>query len=98
MNGKWLVGVTLVLFLLGWVMGCENKELSELRTRVGQLENELDSAKRSMAKSNEEMAELRSRIEQNDAAADAATSELVKVKVERDKLKQELAAFKKKKR
>ncbi len=58
--------------------------------RIARLEREL-------ADRAQEIAELRAEVERGRAKEDTLTAELVRVKVERDKLKQEIAALKKKK-
>jgi septal ring factor EnvC (AmiA/AmiB activator) len=85
---RYLLGAMAVVFLLAGPVGCGKRETGELRTRVGQLEQQL-------ADKDKELTEVRARAAESASALDTATAELVKVKVERDKLKKEITALKK---
>lgn len=87
----------LLMLLVTLAVGCTNRE-EELRGHVAQLEGELAQARLRLEEGDAAIGELRQRNEQNQAALDALTVELVKVKVERDQLKQEVAALTRKRR
>jgi peptidoglycan hydrolase CwlO-like protein len=91
-NLLWVVAVALVL---AGPAGCGKKEIDELKLKTTQLEKELAETKTKLADKEKAVAEARNKADQNQANIDALTAEIVKVKVERDKLKQELAALKK---
>jgi septal ring factor EnvC (AmiA/AmiB activator) len=78
--------------------GCGKQEADTLKARVGQLERELAEARGMLQERDRQLAELEARAEQSQAYIEGLTAELVKVKVERDKLKQELAALNRKTR
>jgi len=86
-SALWIV--TAIIVFMG-LAGCGNNETDGADSRITQLEREL-------ADRVQEIAELRAKVEQDRAKEDALTAELVRVKVERDKLKQEIAALKKQK-
>ncbi len=92
---KWLLWVMLGAIVLAGPIGCGKKEIDELKTKVTMLEKDLADAKAKLAETDKEIQEARSKGDQGQANVEVLTAELVKVKVERDKLKQEVAALKK---
>lgn len=82
--------VTAIIVFMG-LAGCGNNETDGPDPRIIQLEREL-------ADRVQEISELRAKVEQDRTKEDALTADLVRVKVERGKLKQEIAALRKKKR
>jgi uncharacterized coiled-coil protein SlyX len=85
-----------ILLLFATGAGCANRD--EESSRVARLESGLAETRLRLDESSAAIAELREKMEQSHAALDALTAELVKVKVERDQLKQEVAAFRRKRR
>jgi chromosome segregation ATPase len=92
---KYLLWAVLATIVLAGPIGCGKKEIDELKIQVASLEKELADTKAKLADADKETQEVRSKGEQGQANVEAQTAELVKVKVERDRLKQELAALKK---
>ena len=95
---RYVLWAILAVFLVVGPMGCGKREIEELNTKVTQLQKDLAAAKENLAAKNKEADELQVKAAQAQAAADAKAAELLKVKAERDKLKRDLAALKKKKR
>jgi septal ring factor EnvC (AmiA/AmiB activator) len=88
----------LVWPILSAPLGCGNQDAQQLQSKVTELERELASMKTQLEEKGRLVAELRVKQEQSEANADDLTTALVRVKVERDKLKQELMALRKKTR
>jgi Tfp pilus assembly protein PilN len=80
---RYVLWAVLAAVLVAGPVGCGKKEIEELNARVVQLQKDLAAV-------TEELAEK--------AKVDAQAAELVKVKAERDRLKRDLAALKKKRR
>lgn len=95
MNKRYVFGILTVALLLAGPVGCGKKELEELRVKSAQLEKDLASANARLADKDKEVEDARAA---SDAQVKSLTEQLTKTKVERDKLKQELAALKRKKR
>lgn len=87
-----------LLLILPVVAGCAGRGDEELSSRVARLEGELAEARARLEEHAAIIGALRQQAEQNEAALDALTAELVTVKVERDKLKQEVAALRRQRR
>jgi peptidoglycan hydrolase CwlO-like protein len=85
-------------FLATGLAGCGAKERQELQQKVAGLEQQLVKANSELAEKEASVAELRNRAVAAQSTIDAQASKLAKVQVERDKLKQEVAQLKKKKR
>lgn len=86
---RYVLGAMAVAFLLAGPVGCGKKEIEELKTRVTQLEQQV-------ADKDKELTELRTKSADAQAQLEATTAQLVQVKTERDKLKKEVTALKKK--
>ncbi len=87
--------VCLFLLLITAIAGCAERE-EGLYGRVARLESELAEARARLDESGAAIGELRERLERHEAALDSLTAELVTVKVERDKLRQEVTALRRK--
>jgi septal ring factor EnvC (AmiA/AmiB activator) len=85
---RYVLGAMAVAFLLAGPVGCGKKEIEELKTKVTQLEQQLGGK-------DNELTELRAKVADSQAQNEATTLQLVQVKAERDKLKKEVAALKK---
>lgn len=94
MHKVWMGTLMLALLLAGPV-GCGKKEAEELKARVVALEKDLADNRARLADKEREVEELRVTGE---ARLNELTQQINKTKVERDKLKQELNALKKKKK
>lgn len=90
-------GVVL-LVAVGWLGGCGPGEVETLRAAVTRLERELEDSRQRLATSNARLTALQAETERQQTMLDALTGDLVRVKVERDQLRQELTAHKKKRR
>ena len=90
--------VLMAVLLATGLTGCGAKERQELQQKVTGLEQKLVTANSEQAIKDAAMTELRQRADTAQATIDAQASKLAKVQVERDKLKQEVAQLKKKKR
>lgn len=96
MQRRELIGVAVLALLL--LAGCGKQQAEDLRGKVAGLEQELAGARAELQGTSLQMTDLRTKLEQQQATIDGLTADLVKVKVQRDKLKQEVAALKKKRR
>jgi septal ring factor EnvC (AmiA/AmiB activator) len=94
MNRIWPGTLVLALLLVG-PAGCGKKEIEELRARTAVMEKDLTDARARLADKDREIEELRATSE---ARIGDLTKQLNKAKVERDKLRQELNALKKKRK
>jgi outer membrane murein-binding lipoprotein Lpp len=81
---------------LAGLTGCGKKEIEQLRTQTASLEAQLTDARAQLEAVRKELEDAHTKDQQDQAKEEALTNELVKVKVERDKLKQELAALRRK--
>ena len=95
---RYMLWAILAAFLLAGPVGCGKKEIEELTAKVTQLNKDLAAAKEDLAEKSKEAAEAGAKAKQVQATVDAQAAEIVKVKEERNKLKLDLAALKKKKR
>ena len=95
---RYVLWAILAAFVVAGPVGCGKKEIEALNTKVTQLEKDLASAKESLADKSKEADEMQAKAKQLQATVDASAAEIVKLKTERDKLKRDLAAAKKKKR
>ena len=95
---RYVLWAILAAFVVAGPVGCGKKEIEALNTKVTQLEKDLSSAKESLAEKSKEADEMQAKAKQLQATVDASAAEIVKLKTERDKLKRDLAAAKKKKR
>lgn len=96
MQRRTYLGVALLAVAL--LAGCGRQEIEELRGKVAGLEGELAQARTQAEAGAQRLTELQAALAQQKTENEQLTAELVKVKVQRDKLKQELAALKKKRR
>ena len=78
-------------------LGCGKKEIEGLTAKVTQLQEDLANTKEQLAEKSKEVDELRAKTNQLQATVDAQAADIVKIKEERDTLKRDLAALKKKK-
>ena len=97
--------VVLAAFLAVGLAGCGAKEREELQLKVADLEKQLVKVNSELAEKDAAATELRNiadtatvKLKEAKVTIDAQASKLAKVQVERDKLKQEVAQLKKKKR
>ena len=95
---RYVLWAILAAFIVAGPVGCGKKEIEALNTKVTLLEKDIASARQQAADKTKEADELRARVNQMQATADAHTAEVSKLKAERDKLKRDLAAAKKKRR
>ena len=95
---RYVLWAILSAFVLAGPVGCGKKEIEALNTKVTQLEKDLASARQQAADKTKEADELRAKVNQMQATADTHAAEVSKLKAERDKLKRDLTAAKKKKR
>jgi peptidoglycan hydrolase CwlO-like protein len=95
---RYVLWAILAAFVVAGPVGCGKKEIEALNAKVTQLEKDLASAKESLAEKSKEADEMQAKAKQLQATVDASAAEIVKLKTERDKLKRDLAAAKKKKR
>lgn len=96
MHRREFIGIaTLALLLLA---GCGKQPAEDLRGKVAGLEQELAGTRAELQGASVETAELRTKLREQQATIDGLTMDLVQVKVQRDKLKQEVAALKKTRR
>jgi len=93
---RYMLWAILAAFLMAGPVGCGKKEIEALNTKVTQLQKELADAKEQLAEKSKEAEEARTKATQMQATVDASAAEIVKIKAERDKLKRDLAASKKK--
>lgn len=93
---RYVLWAVLAAVLAAGPMGCGKKEVEELNARVAQLQKDLTAAKEDLAEKTKEAEEVGARAKQMQATVDAQAAEIVKIKTERDKLKRDLAALKKK--
>ena len=93
---RYVLWAILAAFVVAGPVGCGKKEIEALNVKVTQLEKDLASAKESLAEKSKEADEMQAKAKQLQATVDASAAEIVKLKTERDKLKRDLAAAKKK--
>jgi peptidoglycan hydrolase CwlO-like protein len=95
---RYVLWAILAAFVVAGPVGCGKKEIEALNAKVTQLEKDVASAKESLAEKSKEADEMQAKAKQLQATVDASAAEIVKLKTERDNLKRDLAAAKKKKR
>jgi septal ring factor EnvC (AmiA/AmiB activator) len=95
---RYVLWAVLAAVLVAGPVGCGKKEIEELNAKVAQLQQDLTAVTEDLAEKTKETEEAGGKAKQLQATVDAQAAELVKVKAERDRLKRDLAALKKKKR
>jgi septal ring factor EnvC (AmiA/AmiB activator) len=95
---RYVLWAVLAAVLVAGPVGCGKKEIEELNAKVAQLQKDLTAVTEDLAEKTKETEEAGGKAKQLQATVDAQAAELVKVKAERDRLKRDLAALKKKKR
>lgn len=95
---RYVLWAIMAAFLAAGPLGCGKKEIEELNAKVTQMQKELATTKEQLAGKNKEAGELSAKAGQMQATVDAQAAEIVNIKTERDTLKRDLAALKKKKR
>jgi septal ring factor EnvC (AmiA/AmiB activator) len=95
---RYVLWAVLAAVLVAGPVGCGKKEIEELNAKVAQLQQDLTAATEELAEKSKEAEEAGAKAKQLQATVDAQAAELVKVKAERDRLKRDLAALKKKRR
>lgn len=95
---RYVLWAILAAFLVAGPVGCGKKEIETLNTKVTQLQKDLADTKDQLAEKGKEADELRAKVKQMQATVNAQAAELVKLKTERNKLKRDLTAMKKKRR
>ena len=95
---RYVLWAILAAFVVAGPVGCGKKEIEALNAKVTQLEKDVASAKESLAEKSKEADEMQAKAKQLQATVDASAAEIVKLKTERDRLKRDLAAAKKKRR
>ena len=93
--GQSLLWAVLAAVVLAGPVGCGRKQIDELKGKVASLEQELAATKTKLAETTQELEEARASAEKSDTKEEALVDQLNRVRVERDKLKQELTALKK---
>jgi septal ring factor EnvC (AmiA/AmiB activator) len=95
---RYVLWAVLAAVLAAGPVGCGKKEIEELNVKVTQLQKDLAAVTEDLAEKSKEAEEAGTKARQLQATVDAQAAELVKVKAERDRLKRDLAALKKKRR
>lgn len=95
---RYVLWAVLAAVLVAGPMGCGKKEIEELNAKVAQLQKDLTAVTADLAEKTKAAEEAGAKARQLQASVDAQAAELVKVKAERDRLKRDLAALKKKRR
>jgi septal ring factor EnvC (AmiA/AmiB activator) len=95
---RYVLWAVLAAVLAAGPVGCGKKEIEALNARVAQLQNDLSAANDALAEKSREAEELGAKSKQLQATVNSQSAELVKIKAERDRLKRDLAALKKKRR
>jgi septal ring factor EnvC (AmiA/AmiB activator) len=95
---RYVLWAILAAFLVVGPVGCGKREIEELNAKVTQLQADLASAKQQIADKNKEADDQRAKASQLQNTVNAQAADIVKIKAERDKLKRDVAALKKKKR
>jgi len=93
-TGKCLLSAMLATIVVVGLIGCNRQEVDHLKNRAASLEQELADTKAALAGARNELQDGRGKNAQSQTQVDALTTEATKCRVERDKLKQELAALK----
>ena len=95
---RYVLWAVLAAVLAAGPVGCGKKEIEELNAKLVQLQKDLTVVTEDLAEKSKEAEEAGAKAKQLQATVDAQAAELVKVKAERDRLKRDLSALKKKKR
>lgn len=95
---RYVLWAVLAAVLAAGPVGCGKKEIEELNAKVVQLQKDLTVVTEDLAEKSKEAEEAGAKAKQLQATVDAQAAELVKIKAERDRLKRDLAALKKKRR
>jgi septal ring factor EnvC (AmiA/AmiB activator) len=95
---RYVLWAVLAAVLAAGPVGCGKKEIEELNARVAQLQQDLAAVTEDLAEKSKAVEEAGAKARQLQATVDAQAAELVKIQAERDRLKRDLAALKKKKR
>lgn len=90
-----LWAVLAAVTLVAGPVGCGKQEIDALRGKVMQLESELADTQGKLADAEQALEEARVQAEKSDTKEEALVEQLTKIRVERDTLKQEIAALKK---
>ena len=93
---RYVLWVVLAAVLVAGPVGCGKKEIEELNARVAQLQQDLAAVTEDLAEKSKAAEEADAKTKQLQATVDAQAAELVKIQTERDRLKRDLAALKKK--
>ena len=93
---RYVLWAILAAFLVAGPVGCGKKEIEELNARVAQLQQDLAAVTEDLAEKSKAAEEADAKAKQLQATVDAQAAELVKIQTERDRLKRDLAALKKK--
>lgn len=93
---RYVLWVALVAVLAAGPVGCGKKEIEELNAKVAQLQQDLTAVTEDLAEKSKAAEEADAKAKQLQATVDAQAAELVKIQAERDRLKRDLAALKKK--
>jgi len=95
---RYVLWAVLAAVLVAGPVGCGKKEIEELNAKVVQLQKDLAAVTEELTEKSKEAEEAGAKAKQLQATVDAQAAELVKIRTERDRLKRDLAALKKKKR
>jgi chromosome segregation ATPase len=95
---RYVLWAILAAFMVVGPVGCGKREIEELNAKVTQLQTDVASAKQQIAEKTKEAEELRAKADQLQTTVNSQAADLVKIKAERDKLKRDVAALKKKRR
>lgn len=93
---RYVLWVVLAAVLAAGPVGCGNKEIEELNAKVAQLQQDLTAVTEDLAEKSKAAEEADAKAKQLQATVDAQAAELVKIQTERDRLKRDVAALKKK--
>jgi septal ring factor EnvC (AmiA/AmiB activator) len=93
---RYVLWAVLAAVLVAGPVGCGKKEIEELNARVAQLQQDLAAVTEDLAEKSKAAEEADAKAKQLQATVDAQAAELVKIQTERDRLKRDLAALKKK--
>jgi septal ring factor EnvC (AmiA/AmiB activator) len=93
---RYVLWAVLAAVLAAGPVGCGKKEIEELNARVAQLQQDLAAVTEDLSEKSKAAEEADAKAKQLQATVDAQAAELVKIQTERDRLKRDLAALKKK--
>jgi septal ring factor EnvC (AmiA/AmiB activator) len=95
---RYVLWAVLAAVLVAGPVGCGKKEIEELNAKVTQLQKDLAVANEDLAEKSKAAEAAGAKAKQLQATVDAQAADIVKIKAERDRLKRDLAALKKKRR